>query len=120
MRLGVTVGVVVTDTRPCCAATRALSIGSATNCWSPSEVATADEIAAAADLVKGKLTAIPAAVVRRLSSGVATDTASSTPRAPIAVGGMGGCAMRVRRRCVSLRPLAMTGKQTKVLCNEAV
>jgi coenzyme F420-0:L-glutamate ligase/coenzyme F420-1:gamma-L-glutamate ligase len=38
------------------------------------EVAVADEIAAAADLVKGKLTAIPVAVVRGLPAGVVTDT----------------------------------------------
>src|SRR5271156_846391 len=38
------------------------------------EVAIADEIAAAADLVKGKLTAIPVAVVRGLPAGVVTDT----------------------------------------------
>jgi coenzyme F420-0:L-glutamate ligase / coenzyme F420-1:gamma-L-glutamate ligase len=38
------------------------------------EVAIADEVAAAADLVKGKLTAIPVAVVRGLPSGVVSDT----------------------------------------------
>ena len=38
------------------------------------EVAVADEIAAAADLVKGKLTAIPVAVVRGLPAGVVADT----------------------------------------------
>jgi coenzyme F420-0:L-glutamate ligase / coenzyme F420-1:gamma-L-glutamate ligase len=38
------------------------------------EVAIADEIAAAADLVKGKLTAIPVAVVRGLPAGVVSDT----------------------------------------------
>ncbi len=38
------------------------------------EVAVADEIAAAADLVKGKLTAIPVAVVRGLPAGVVTET----------------------------------------------
>jgi coenzyme F420-0:L-glutamate ligase / coenzyme F420-1:gamma-L-glutamate ligase len=38
------------------------------------EVAVADEIAAAADLVKGKLTAIPVAVVRGLPAGVVSDT----------------------------------------------
>jgi len=38
------------------------------------EIAIADEIAAAADLVKGKLTAIPAAVVRGLPGGIVSDT----------------------------------------------
>jgi coenzyme F420-0:L-glutamate ligase/coenzyme F420-1:gamma-L-glutamate ligase len=38
------------------------------------EVAVADEIAAAADLVKGKLTAIPVAVVRGFPAGVVSDT----------------------------------------------
>jgi coenzyme F420-0:L-glutamate ligase / coenzyme F420-1:gamma-L-glutamate ligase len=37
-------------------------------------IAIADEIAAAADLVKGKLTAIPVAVVRGLPSGILSDT----------------------------------------------
>jgi dehydro coenzyme F420 reductase / coenzyme F420-0:L-glutamate ligase / coenzyme F420-1:gamma-L-glutamate ligase len=37
------------------------------------EVAVADEIAAAADLVKGKLTAIPVAVVRGLPSGIVSE-----------------------------------------------
>ncbi|OBH52034.1 coenzyme F420-0:L-glutamate ligase [Mycobacterium mantenii] len=41
------------------------------------EVAVADEIAAAADLVKGKLTAMPVAVVRGLSSHVVTDDGST-------------------------------------------
>lgn len=83
-RLGVTVGVVVTDTMG-----RAWRNGQADFAIGASgltvlhgyagavdrhgnellvtEVAVADEIAAAADLVKGKLTAIPAAVVRGLS-----------------------------------------------------
>jgi coenzyme F420-0:L-glutamate ligase / coenzyme F420-1:gamma-L-glutamate ligase len=38
------------------------------------EVAVADEIAAAADLVKGKLTAVPVAVVRGLPAGVVSET----------------------------------------------
>jgi coenzyme F420-0:L-glutamate ligase/coenzyme F420-1:gamma-L-glutamate ligase len=38
------------------------------------EIAVADEIAAAADLVKGKLTAIPVAVVRGLPSGILSET----------------------------------------------
>jgi coenzyme F420-0:L-glutamate ligase / coenzyme F420-1:gamma-L-glutamate ligase len=38
------------------------------------EIAVADEIAAAADLVKGKLTAIPVAVVRGLPSSILSDT----------------------------------------------
>jgi coenzyme F420-0:L-glutamate ligase/coenzyme F420-1:gamma-L-glutamate ligase len=38
------------------------------------EIAVADEIAAAADLVKGKLTAIPVAVVRGLPAGILSDT----------------------------------------------
>jgi coenzyme F420-0:L-glutamate ligase/coenzyme F420-1:gamma-L-glutamate ligase len=41
------------------------------------EIAIADEVAAAADLVKGKLTALPAAVVRGLTKHVVTDDGST-------------------------------------------
>jgi coenzyme F420-0:L-glutamate ligase / coenzyme F420-1:gamma-L-glutamate ligase len=83
-RLGVTVGVVVTDTmgRAWRNGQTDAAIGSAGltvlhgyagahdvhgNELVVTEVAVADEIAAAADLVKGKLTGIPVAVVRGLS-----------------------------------------------------
>jgi coenzyme F420-0:L-glutamate ligase / coenzyme F420-1:gamma-L-glutamate ligase len=41
------------------------------------EIAVADEIAAAADLVKGKLTAIPVAVVRGLPGGILSETSAT-------------------------------------------
>jgi coenzyme F420-0:L-glutamate ligase/coenzyme F420-1:gamma-L-glutamate ligase len=83
-RLGVTVGVVITDTmgRAWRNGQTDFAIGAAGltvlhgyagamdrhgNELVVTEVAVADEIAAAADLVKGKLTAIPVAVVRGLS-----------------------------------------------------
>uniref|UniRef100_UPI003F99DA55 coenzyme F420-0:L-glutamate ligase n=1 Tax=Mycobacterium sp. TaxID=1785 RepID=UPI003F99DA55 len=89
-RLGVTVGVVVTDTmgRAWRNGQTDAAVGAAGlavlhsyagavdrhgNELLVTEVAIADEIAAAADLVKGKLTAIPAAVVRGLSGGVVSD-----------------------------------------------
>ncbi len=90
-RLGVTVGVVVTDTmgRAWRNGQTDAAVGAAGlavlhnyagavdrhgNELLVTEVAIADEIAAAADLVKGKLTAIPVAVVRGLPAGVVTDT----------------------------------------------
>jgi coenzyme F420-0:L-glutamate ligase / coenzyme F420-1:gamma-L-glutamate ligase len=83
-RLGVTVGVVITDTmgRAWRNGQTDAAVGAAGlavlhsyagavdahgNELIVTEVAIADELAAAADLVKGKLTAIPAAVVRGLS-----------------------------------------------------
>jgi dehydro coenzyme F420 reductase / coenzyme F420-0:L-glutamate ligase / coenzyme F420-1:gamma-L-glutamate ligase len=83
-RLGVTVGVVITDTmgRAWRTGQTDVAIGAAGltvlhgytgardvhgNELLVTEVAVADEIAAAADLVKGKLTAIPVAVVRGLT-----------------------------------------------------
>ncbi|MDG4664269.1 coenzyme F420-0:L-glutamate ligase [Mycobacterium sp. 236(2023)] len=83
-RLGVTVGVVVTDTmgRAWRTGQTDVAIGSAGltvlhayagehdqhgNELIVTEIAVADEIAAAADLVKGKLTAVPVAVVRGLT-----------------------------------------------------
>ena len=90
-RLGVTVGVVITDTmgRAWRNGQTDAAVGAAGiavlhgyagavdrhgNELLVTEVAIADEIAAAADLVKGKLTAIPVAVVRGLPAGVVTDT----------------------------------------------
>ena len=90
-RLGVTVGVVVTDTmgRAWRNGQTDAAVGAAGlavlhsyagavdrhgNELLVTEVAIADEIAAAADLVKGKLTAIPVAVVRGLPAGVVSDT----------------------------------------------
>jgi coenzyme F420-0:L-glutamate ligase/coenzyme F420-1:gamma-L-glutamate ligase len=89
--LGVTVGVVITDTmgRAWRNGQTDAAVGAAGlevlhgyagaldrhgNELMVTEVAVADEIAAAADLVKGKLTAIPVAVVRGLPSGVVADT----------------------------------------------
>ena len=89
--LGVTVGVVITDTmgRAWRNGQTDAAIGAAGvqvlhgyagavdrhgNELLVTEVAVADEIAAAADLVKGKLTAIPVAVVRGLPAGVVSDT----------------------------------------------
>ncbi|CAN3127811.1 coenzyme F420-0:L-glutamate ligase [Mycobacterium sp. smrl_JER01] len=83
-RLGVTVGVVVTDTmgRAWRTGQTDVAIGAAGltvlhayagehdqhgNELIVTEIAVADEIAAAADLVKGKLTAVPVAVVRGLT-----------------------------------------------------
>ncbi|KKF00839.1 coenzyme F420-0:L-glutamate ligase [Mycolicibacterium obuense] len=83
-RLGVRVGVVVTDTmgRAWRTGQTDVAIGAAGlevlhgyagehdqhgNELSVTEIAVADEIAAAADLVKGKLTAVPVAVVRGLT-----------------------------------------------------
>ena len=90
-RLGVTVGVVITDTmgRAWRNGQTDAAVGAAGisvlhgyagavdrhgNELLVTEVAIADEIAAAADLVKGKLTAIPVAVVRGLPAGVVTET----------------------------------------------
>ena len=90
-RLGVTVGVVITDTmgRAWRNGQTDAAVGAAGlrvlhayagavdqhgNELLVTEVAVADEVAAAADLVKGKLTAIPVAVVRGLPAGVVTDT----------------------------------------------
>ncbi len=90
-RLGVTVGVVVTDTmgRAWRNGQTDAAVGAAGlavlhnyagafdrhgNELLVTEIAVADEIAAAADLVKGKLTAIPVAVVRGLPAGVVSDT----------------------------------------------
>ena len=90
-RLGVTVGVVITDTMgrawrngqtDAAVGAAGLSVlhgyaGSVDrhgNELIVTEIAVADEIAAAADLVKGKLTAIPAAVVRGLTADVVSDT----------------------------------------------
>jgi coenzyme F420-0:L-glutamate ligase / coenzyme F420-1:gamma-L-glutamate ligase len=89
--LGVTVGVVITDTmgRAWRNGQTDAAIGAAGlavlhsyagavdqhgNELLVTEVAVADEIAAAADLVKGKLTAIPVAVVRGLPAGVVSET----------------------------------------------
>ena len=93
-RLGVTVGVLITDTmgRAWRNGQTDVAIGAAGvevlhayagahdahgNELVVTEVAVADEIAAAADLVKGKLTGIPVAVVRGLSS---ADDASNAAR----------------------------------------
>jgi coenzyme F420-0:L-glutamate ligase / coenzyme F420-1:gamma-L-glutamate ligase len=90
-RLGVTVGVVVTDTmgRAWRNGQTDAAVGAAGlavlhnyagavdrhgNELVVTEIAVADEIAAAADLVKGKLTAIPVAVVRGLPAGIVSDT----------------------------------------------
>ncbi len=90
-RLGVTVGVVITDTmgRAWRNGQTDAAVGAAGlavlhsyagavdrhgNELIVTEIAIADEIAAAADLVKGKLTAIPVAVVRGLPDGVVSDT----------------------------------------------
>ncbi|MDT5163884.1 MAG: dehydro coenzyme reductase / coenzyme F420-0:L-glutamate ligase / coenzyme, partial [Mycobacterium sp.] len=92
--LGVTVGVVVTDTmgRAWRNGQTDAAVGAAGvsvlhgyagavdrygNELVVTEVAVADEIAAAADLVKGKLTSIPVAVVRGLPAGVVTETGST-------------------------------------------
>jgi coenzyme F420-0:L-glutamate ligase / coenzyme F420-1:gamma-L-glutamate ligase len=92
--LGVTVGVVITDTmgRAWRNGQTDAAVGSAGvsvlhgyagavdrhgNELVVTEVAVADEIAAAADLVKGKLTSIPVAVVRGLPAGVVTETGST-------------------------------------------
>ncbi|HKV21181.1 MAG TPA: coenzyme F420-0:L-glutamate ligase, partial [Mycobacterium sp.] len=97
-RLGVTVGVVVTDTmgRAWRNGQTDAAIGAAGltvlhgyagahdvhgNELVVTEVAVADEIAAAADLVKGKLTGIPVAVVRGLSLSDDGSTARSLVRA---------------------------------------
>ncbi|MFE9924935.1 coenzyme F420-0:L-glutamate ligase [Streptomyces sp. NPDC005774] len=88
--LGVTVGVLVTDTfgRPWRAGLTDVAIGAAGvhvlddlrggtdaygNPLSATVVATADELAAAGDLVKGKAAGLPVAVVRGLSALVAAD-----------------------------------------------
>ncbi|MER6108622.1 coenzyme F420-0:L-glutamate ligase [Streptomyces hirsutus] len=88
--LGVTVGVLVTDTfgRPWRTGLTDVAIGAAGvhvlddlrggtdaygNPLSATVVATADEIAAAGDLVKGKAAGLPVAVVRGLSALVAAD-----------------------------------------------
>jgi coenzyme F420-0:L-glutamate ligase / coenzyme F420-1:gamma-L-glutamate ligase len=90
-RLGVTVAVVVTDTmgRAWRNGQTDAAVGAAGlavlhsyagavdehgNELIVTEIAIADEIAAAADLVKGKLTAIPVAVVRGLPAGILSDT----------------------------------------------
>jgi coenzyme F420-0:L-glutamate ligase/coenzyme F420-1:gamma-L-glutamate ligase len=91
MSLGVTVGVIITDTmgRAWRNGQTDAAVGAAGvsvlhsyagavdrhgNELLVTEVAIADEIAAAADLVKGKLTSIPVAVVRGLPAGVVTET----------------------------------------------
>jgi coenzyme F420-0:L-glutamate ligase/coenzyme F420-1:gamma-L-glutamate ligase len=93
-RLGVAVGVVVSDTmgRAWRNGQTDAAVGAAGlavlhsyagvvdphgNELQVSEIAVADEIAAAADLAKGKLTAIPVAVVRGLSGLVVTDNGST-------------------------------------------
>jgi coenzyme F420-0:L-glutamate ligase/coenzyme F420-1:gamma-L-glutamate ligase len=90
-RLGVTVAVVVTDTmgRAWRNGQTDAAVGAAGlavlhsyagavdehgNQLIVTEIAVADEVAAAADLVKGKLTAIPVAVVRGLPAGILSDT----------------------------------------------
>ncbi|MEU5075824.1 coenzyme F420-0:L-glutamate ligase [Streptomyces asoensis] len=92
--LGVEVGVVVTDTfgRPWRAGLTDVAIGAAGvrvlddlrggtdahgNPLSATVVATADELAAAGDLVKGKASALPVAVVRGLGHVVVTDDAGA-------------------------------------------
>lgn len=50
------------------------------------EIAVADEVAAAADLVKGKLTDIPVAVVRGLAVGLGADSEGSTAAALVRSG----------------------------------
>ena len=92
--LGVRVAVVITDTMGRtwrvgqtdhaigCAGLRAVHryagrVDGYGNELSITEVAVADEVAAAADLVKGKLTGVPVAVVRGLAAAVTGDTASS-------------------------------------------
>lgn len=96
-RLGVTVGVLITDTmgRAWRNGQTDVAIGAAGvevlhayagahdahgNELVVTEVAVADEIAAAADLVKGKLTGIPVAVVRGLSVGDDGSTAARLVR----------------------------------------
>ncbi len=95
--LGVTVGVVITDTmgRAWRNGQTDVAVGSAgmavlhgyAGATDPhgnelivTEIAVADEVAAAADLVKGKLTAIPAAVVRGLRFGDDGSTARQLVR----------------------------------------
>ncbi|OAN38135.1 coenzyme F420-0:L-glutamate ligase [Mycolicibacterium iranicum] len=97
-RLGVTVGVVVTDTmgRAWRTGQTDVAIGAAGlevlhayagehdqhgNELIVTEIAVADEIAAAADLVKGKLTAVPVAVVRGLELRADGSTARNLVRA---------------------------------------
>ncbi|MDI3314824.1 MAG: coenzyme F420-0:L-glutamate ligase [Mycobacterium sp.] len=93
-RLGVTVAVVVTDTMGRAWRTGQIdaAVGAAGltvlhrytgafdrhgNELRVSEIAVADEIAAAADLVKGKLGAVPVAVVRGLGGRIVTDNGST-------------------------------------------
>ncbi|QUR66616.1 coenzyme F420-0:L-glutamate ligase [Mycobacterium spongiae] len=93
-RLGVTVGVIITDTMGRAwrngqtdAAVGAAGIAVLHNYSGAvdqygnelvvTEIAIADEIAAAADLVKGKLTNLPVAVVRGLSANVAAEDGST-------------------------------------------
>ncbi|OBA83155.1 coenzyme F420-0:L-glutamate ligase [Mycobacterium sp. 1164966.3] len=93
-RLGVTVGVVITDTmgRAWRNGQTDAAVGSAGlavlhnysgsvdrhgNELVVTEIAVVDEVAAAADLVKGKLTALPVAVVRGLPGHVVTDDGST-------------------------------------------
>ncbi|CAM2807507.1 coenzyme F420-0:L-glutamate ligase [Mycobacterium intermedium] len=93
-RLGVTVAVIITDTmgRAWRNGQTDAAIGSAGisvlhnysgsvdahgNELIVTEIAVADEVAAAADLVKGKLTAMPVAIVRGLSERVVTDDGST-------------------------------------------
>ena len=97
-RLGVTVGVIVTDTmgRAWRTGQTDVAIGAAGlavlhgyagerdehgNELIVTEIAVADEIAAAADLVKGKLTAVPVAVVRGLTLRADGSTARTLVRA---------------------------------------
>ncbi|MEU1085462.1 coenzyme F420-0:L-glutamate ligase [Streptomyces sp. NPDC005576] len=101
--LGVEVGVVVTDTfgRPWRAGLTDVAIGAAGvrvlddlrggtdaygNPLSATVVATADELAAAGDLVKGKAAGLPVAVVRGLGHVVGADDASRDPAAPADTG----------------------------------
>ncbi len=98
-RLGVTVAAVITDTmgRAWRAGQTDAAIGAAGlavlhnyagvvdthgNELVVTEIAIADEVAAAADLVKGKLTAIPVAVVRGLPAAVVTDNGSTARQLP--------------------------------------
>jgi coenzyme F420-0:L-glutamate ligase/coenzyme F420-1:gamma-L-glutamate ligase len=77
--LGVDVGVVITDTfgRPWRTGLTDVAIG-AGNPLSATVVATADELAAAGDLVKGKASGLPVAVVRGLPHVVAEDDGEGT------------------------------------------
>ena len=111
-RLGVEVAVVVTDTMGrawrvgpdgrgdrvvgaarCCTATAA-QVDRQGNELAVTEIAVADEVAGAADLVKGKLGAVPVAVVRGLAIGDATShgarPGAAGGRGPVPAGHRGG------------------------------